>query len=126
MEYTVSHIFIITVPVIATILYLLSKGLLIILAICCLFFIPFFLLIYNSSNRKETLSIVKDNREIYFNLSDDLLFSVKLSKEESLSELIEKIMVREIITLKDMVDNIDFINFRDDRLHRELNRLVQN
>ena len=126
MEYTISHIFIIIVPIITTIFYLLSKGLLIISAIGGGFFALFSLSIYHNWDRKETLNIIRSDREVYFNLSDDLLFSVEFSKEQSLSELVEYVISKEMITLKDMVDTINFINFRDDKLHRKLNRLVQN
>jgi len=126
MEYTISHIFIIIVPIITVILYLLSKGLLIISTLSGTFFIFFILFIYNNLDRKETLNIIRSEGKLYFNLSDDQLFAIKLSDEESLSELIENTVKKEIATIKDMVDNINFINFRDDRLQRELNRLVQN
>jgi hypothetical protein len=126
MEYTISHIFIIIIPIIITLFYLLSKGILIISILASILFILFTLFVYNNLDRKETLNIIKSNGEIYFNLSDDLLFSVKLSDEESLSELIEYIISKEMITIKDTVDSINFINFRDDKLHKKLNRLVQN
>jgi len=126
MEYTISHIFIIIVPIITTIFYLLSKGLFLISACSSGFLILFALFIYNNWDRKETLNIIRSDKKVHFNLSDDPLFSVELSNEQSLSELIEYIVSKEMITLHDMVDNINFINFKDDKLHRKLNRLVQN
>lgn len=126
MEHSVSYIFIIIVPLITVILYLLSNGLLILSVIASGFFILFTIYIYNNLGRKETLYIIRTKDRIYFNLSDDQLFSVVLSDKQSLSELIEDTISNEMVTLKDMVDNINFINFKDDKLHRELNRLVQN
>ncbi len=126
MEHSVSYIFIIIVPIMTAILYLLSKGLLVISTISCGIFILFILYIFNNLDRKETLYIIRSDKRVYFNLSDDQLFSIVFSDEESLPKLIEKTISNEIATLKDIVDNINFINFRDDRLHRELNRLIQN
>ena len=126
MEHSVSYIFIIIVPIISTILYLLSKGMLIISAIGFGSLILFTIYIYNNLDRKETLYIIRSDGRVYFNLSDDQLFSVRFSDEESLPKLIENIVSNEIVTLKDLIDNINFINFKDDKLHRELNRLIQN
>ena len=126
MEHTVSYIFITIVPIMTTILYLLSEGLLVITTVAGGLLMLFTLYIYVNLNRKETLNIIRGDGEIYFNLSGDELFWVKLSDNHSLSETITKTIQNEIVTLKEMVDNIDFINFKDDILHRELNKLVQN
>lgn len=126
MEHSVSYIFIIIVPIMSAILYLLSKGMLIISAIGFGSLILFAIYLYNNLDRKETLYIIRSDGRVYFNLSDDQLFSVVFSDEESLPKLIENIVSNEIATLKDLVDNINLINFKDDKLHRELNRLIQN
>jgi len=126
MEHSVSYIFIIIVPIMSAILYLLSKGMLIISAIGFGSLILFAIYIYNNLDRKETLYTIRSDGRVYFNLSDDQLFSVGFSDEESLPKLIENIVSNEIATLKDLVDNINLINFKDDKLHRELNRLIQN
>jgi len=126
MEHSVSYIFIIIVPIMSAILYLLSKGMLIISAIGFGSLILFAIYLYNNLDRKETLYIIRSDGRVYFNLSDDQLFSVGFSDEESLPKLIENIVSNEIATLKDLVDNINLINFKDDKLHRELNRLIQN
>jgi hypothetical protein len=109
-----------------TILYLLSEGLLIISIIAGVFFMLFILYIYVNLKRKETLNIIRGDDGVYFNLSDDELFWVKLSDKHSLSETITKVIQNEMGTLRDLVDSIDFINFKDDTLHRELNKLVGN
>jgi len=120
MEYDINHIFIITIPLITILLYLVSKGLLTITTIVGLFAIS----IYNNRDRKERLNIIKDRDRLYFLLSDDELFSVKLSKDASLSEILPNIILREMATIELMVDRIDFINFRDDKLNKELNSLI--
>lgn len=126
MEHTISYIFIIVVPIITTMLYLLSEGLLIISTIAGGFFLLFALYVYINLKSKETLNIIRADDGIYFNLSDDQLFWVKLSDKQSLSETITKAMQNEMGTLKDMVDHVDFINFKDDILHQKLNKLVGN
>ena len=122
MEYYINHIFIIAIPLITILLYLVSKGLLTITTIVGLFAIA----IYNNRNRKECLNIIKDRDRLYFHLSDDELFSVKLSKDDSLSEVLPNIILSEMATIELMVDRIDFINFRDDKLNKELNSLISN
>jgi len=122
MEYDINHIFIIAIPLIMILLYLVSKGLLTITTIVGLFAIA----IYNNRNRKESLNIIKDRDRLYFLLSDDELFSVKLSNDDSLSEILPKIILSEMATIELMVDKIDFINFRDDKLNKELNSLIPN
>jgi len=122
MEYDINHIFIVTIPLIMILLYLVSKGLLTITTIVGLFTIA----IYNNRNRKECLNIIKDRDRLYFLLSDDELFSIKLSKDDSLSEVLPNIILREMATIELMVDRINFINFRDDKLNKELNSLIPN
>jgi len=122
MEYDINHIFIIAIPLITILLYLISKGLLTITTIVGLFTVS----IYNNRHRKESLNIIKDRDRLYFLLSDDELFSVKLSKDDSLSEILPNIILREMATIELMVDRIYFINFRDDKLNKELNSLITN
>jgi hypothetical protein len=106
-------------------LYLVSKGLLIVTIISSSVFTLFFVYIYNNFNRKERLNIIKDKDTIYFHLSDDYLFSIKLSKEDKLSDILLNTVKNEMVTIKSMVNRIDFINFRDDRLQRKLNDLIE-
>lgn len=117
-------IFIVVIPVISLIFFLLAKGLFWMATFGFLFFTFISIYIYNNSDRKETLHIFKDNEKLYFYLSDDQLFVVRFSKEEPLSEVIKQSLLREMLTIESMVNQIDFMNFRDDRLHRELNELV--
>ncbi|MCK4441129.1 MAG: hypothetical protein KAU90_03935 [Sulfurovaceae bacterium] len=124
MEYDINHVFIITVSVITILLYLISKSLLIIAIIVSSIVLLFSLYIYNSMNRKESLNIIKNRDRLYFYLSDDELFSVKLSKDDLLSEVLSNIILIEMPTIELMVDRIDFVNFKDDKLNKELNLLI--
>jgi len=126
MEYDINHIFIITIPLITILLYLISKSLLIITIISGTIVSVLILYIYNSLNRKESLNIIKNRDRVYFYLSDDELFSVKLSKDDLLSEVLLNIILKEMPTIELMVDRIDFINFKDDKLNEKLNSLIAN
>ncbi len=126
MEYDINHIFIITIPLITILLYLISKSLLIITIISSTIVSVLILYIYNSLNRKESLNIIKNRDRVYFYLSDDELFSVKLSKDDLLSEVLSNIILKEMPTIELMVDRIDFINFKDDKLNEKLNSLIAN
>jgi len=124
MEYEINHIFIIAIPLITILLYLISKGLLLLIAIVSFFVGLFTIYIYNSMNSKEILSVIKNRDRVYFYLSDDELFSIKLLKDDLLSEVLPNIILREMATIELMVDRIDFVNFRDDKLNKELNSLI--
>jgi len=126
MEYDINHIFIITIPLITILLYLISKSLLIITIISSAIVLLLILYIYNSLNRKESLNIIKNRDRVYFYLSDDELFSVKLLKDDLLSEVLSNTILKEMPTIELMVDRIDFINFKDDKLNEKLNSLILN
>lgn len=120
-----SHIFIITTPLIKALLYLTIENLLTITILGIIFLTLFIYYIYSSINRRESLNIIKDNNIIYFNLSDDELFSIKIDDNETLSDALLNAINEELTTIKDIVDRVDFINFRDDKLYRELNEFIQ-
>ena len=120
-----SHIFIITTPLIKTLLYLTVHNLLIITILGGTLLTLFIYYIYSSINRRESLNIIKDNNIIYFNLSDDELFSIKIDDNETLSDALLNAIKEEFTTIKDIVDRVYFINFRDDKLYRELNEFIQ-
>ncbi len=120
-----SHIFIITTPLIKALLYLTIENLLTITILEIIFLTLFIYYIYSSINRRESLNIIKDNNIIYFNLSDDELFSIKIDDNEILSDALLNAIKEEFNTIKDIVDRVDFINFRDDKLYRELNEFIQ-
>ncbi len=120
-----SHIFIITTPLIKSLLYLIVENLLTITILAVTILTIFIYYIYSSINRRESLNIIKDNNIIYFNLSDDELFSIKIDDNETLSEALFNAIKREFDTLKDIIDRVNFINFKDDKLYKELNEFIQ-
>jgi len=120
-----NHIFIITTPLIITILYLITENLLIITIMSTAIFTLVFLYIYNNLNRKESLNIIKSCNRIYFHLSDDELFSIKIPKDKAFSDVLIDTILREMATIKELVDSVDFINFRDDKLHKKLNEIIR-
>jgi len=75
----------------------------------------------NNHDRKENLNIIRDENRLYFYLSDDLLFSVELPQNKSLTETLRNVVNKEIITFKNMTRQICFINFKEDSLLQELN-----
>jgi hypothetical protein len=75
----------------------------------------------NTHNRRENLNIIRDENKLYFYLSDDLLFSVDLSANRSISETLREAIDREIATIKTITRKICFINFKEDALLDELN-----
>ena len=120
-----NHIFIITTPLIITILYLITENLLIITIMSTAIFTLVLLYIYNNLNRKESLNIIKSCNRIYFHLSDDELFSIKIPKDKAFSDVLIDTILREMATIKELVDSVDFINFRDDKLHKKLNEIIR-
>jgi len=75
----------------------------------------------NNHDRKENLNIIRDENRLYFYLSDDLLFSVELPQNKSLTETLRTVVNKEILTFKNMTRQICFINFKEDTLLQELN-----
>ena len=75
----------------------------------------------NNKNRKENLNIIRDENKLYFYLSDDLVFSVSLSRNKSITETLRHSIQKEMSTIHDITRKICFINFKDDALLKELN-----
>jgi hypothetical protein len=124
MEQNIDYLFIIAIPVIILILYLINKGL-VIFTIIGGFFILSLLYIYHSKDRKERLNIIKDKEMLYFHLSDDLLFFVQIDDEERFNEILREIIYNEMATIKEIVYKIEFVNFKNDKLNQELNSLIK-
>lgn len=78
----------------------------------------------NTSNRKENLNIIRDEKKLYFYLSDDLLFSIELPQNSSLAETIRNVIQEEMSTIKNITRKVCFINFKDDLLLKELNQYL--
>jgi len=84
----------------------------------------FYLSQKNNLNRKENLNIIRDEDKLYFYLSDDLLYTVDLLGNQSITETLKSAIEREMSTIKDMARKICFINFKDDHLLNELNHTL--
>lgn len=84
----------------------------------------FYILQKNTLNRKENLNIIRDENKLYFYLSDDLLYTVDLLRNQSITETLKASIDSEMSTIKDMARKICFINFRDDHLLYELNHTL--
>jgi len=78
----------------------------------------------NNKHRKENLNIIRDEDKLYFYLSDDLLFSVDLPHNQSITEILRESINNEITTIKNITRKICFINFKEDALLEELNRTI--
>ena len=118
--------FIITIPIIMLALYLVSVNLLIVSVVgSFIVIVTLFYAVCNQS-RKETLNIVRSGERLHFALSDDRLFSVELKDDVELSDLLHHIIERERDTFKEVVEHINFVNFKNDALQKQLNdRLKQ-
>jgi len=126
MNYDISYIFIINSLFIAVLMYFSTKGVTLFLTVITGVVLGLFTLyIYNSLHRKEILNIIKDNNTLYFHLSDDYLFSINISQEDNLSDILVETIRSEMATIKLMVNKIYFINFKDDRLEQKLNALIE-
>ena len=79
----------------------------------------------NNLNRKENLNIIRDEEKLYFYLSDDLLFSVDLVHNKTLTETVRESIKNEMNTLKNITRKICFINFSNQPLLEELNLSFQ-
>ena len=75
----------------------------------------------NNRGRRENLNIIRDENKLYFYISDDLLFSVDLLRNKSFAQTLRDSIKREMSTLNTITRKVCFINFKDDKLLRELN-----
>ncbi len=119
-----------TILFITTMLTLIIYGLLNNIIFSLLIFligvIFFYISRINNMDRRENLNVIRDENKLYFYLTDDLLFSVELSHEQSVSDILRETIYRELSSLKDIIRKICFINFREDKLLAELNHSIIN
>ena len=125
METNINILFLITVPIITIILYLISENLLITAIIGGILLVLSIAYVVRNKSRKEMLNIIQSGKTLYFNLSDDQLFSIELEHEDRLRELLFDVIRKEEATIKDMVYYINFVNFKNDALQKELIELIQ-
>ncbi len=104
--------------------YLLSGSLLIYLATLLIAGVLLYFSKVNNQTRKENLNIIRYENKLYFYLSDDLLFSVNLSRNKNTTETLRKAIRREMSTIHNITRKICFINFKDDALLKEVNSLL--
>jgi len=105
--------------------YQFAGSMLIYLATLFVGAILLFLIQLNNKDRRENLNIIRDENKLYFYLSDDLLFSVNLSRNKSFKETVRESIKKEMSTIKNITRKICFINFKDDKLLNELNSSLQ-
>jgi len=125
MDQNISYLFYITIPVIDIILYVVHEEWLweiIVVSLLILFVVRYVSVMHS---QKETLNIIQGDEVLYFTLSDDLLFSVQIGKDQKRNELLREVIEKEIVVMRDIVHRIDFVNFKNDRLQRELNALIK-
>ena len=116
-------LFIITLGAIAS--YVLSGSLLIYVLALLLGGTVLYFRKINTKNRKENLNIIRDENKLYFYLSDDLLFSVDLLRNKSITETLRTSIKKEMSTIHNITRKICFINFKDDDLLKELNSSLE-
>jgi len=80
--------------------------------------------IINTRDRKEPLSVLLDDNQLHFMLSDDNFLDVPLKKEQNISEVITNTVKNEMATIKQMVDRIYLVNIKDEQLQNQLNNMI--
>ncbi len=80
----------------------------------------------SSSQREDILSVVKHDDRVYFNISDDIFFSVDMVKNSKFDEsTISKIEER-VSSVRDVITRVEFVNFYDENLYMRLINLIGN
>ncbi len=104
--------------------YLFTKHLLVALLLLILGGLFWYLSKTNNQQRKENLNIIKKENELQFYLSDDIFFSMEIPKEKNFAKTIRNVVEKEIACLETTVRSINFINFTNKPLERELNEFL--
>lgn len=118
-------LFVLIVGLGGTISYLISGSLIVSTITLLLGSVFLYFSRMNNAHRRENLNIIKNEEKLYFYLSDDILFTIDLPQHKNLAEVVKTSVQNEMITLKDIVREICFINFKNERLKKELNALIQ-
>jgi len=119
-----SHIFIVPIVLLNALYFLITKDILIEIVISLIFMVFILMYIRNSLTRKDTLNIIKHNNKVYFNLSDDIFFSIDMVKNDILDEITLSDIEKRILTVKEIISKVEFINFYDEQLYNRLNSLI--
>jgi hypothetical protein len=116
-----SFIILFTTTILGLITYGLLNNIQFSLLVLLLGMLFFYISKRNTLDRKENLNIIRDEKKLYFYLSDDLLFSVNLAHNQSIAETLREAINRETASIRNITRKICFINFREDKLLDELN-----
>jgi len=116
-----SFIILFTTTILGLITYGLLNNIQFSLFVLLMGIIFFYISKRNTLERKENLNIIRDERKLYFYLSDDLLFSVNLVHNKPIAEILRETIHKETASIRDITRKICFINFREDKLLNELN-----
>ncbi|RUM71014.1 MAG: hypothetical protein DSZ07_01385 [Sulfurovum sp.] len=116
-----SFIILFTTTILGLITYGLLNNIQLSLFILVMGIIFFYISKRNTLHRKENLNIIRDERKLYFYLSDDLLFSVNLVHDKPISDILRETINKEIASIRNITRKICFINFKEDKLLNELN-----
>jgi len=119
-----SHIFIVPIILINSLYFLMTKEILIETALILIFIAFVLIYIRNNLTRKDTLNIIKYENRVYFNLSDDIFFSIDIVKNDILDEITLLAIEKKILTVKEIISRVEFINFYDEQLYNRLNSLI--
>ena len=119
-----SHIFIVPIILINSLYFLMTKEILIETALILIFITFVLIYIRNNLTRKDTLNIIKYENRVYFNLSDDIFFSIDIVKNDILDEITLLAIEKKILTVKEIISRVEFINFYDEQLYNRLNSLI--
>jgi hypothetical protein len=84
----------------------------------------FYIIGINNQNKRESLNIRKNNNEFSFYLSDDLLYKIEISKDKKFYEKFSFLIEYETSMLEDIIDKVNFINFKNDLLLNKANRYL--
>ena len=116
-----SFIILFTTTILGLITYGLLNNIQFSLFVLVMGIIFFYISKRNTLERKENLNIIRDERKLYFYLSDDLLFSVNLVHDKPISDILRETINKEIASIRNITRKICFINFKEDKLLNELN-----
>jgi len=120
-----SHIFIVPVVLLNSLYFIMAEEIANILTLALLIFGVYIIIYIRSSlRRKDILNIVKYNNRVYFNLSDDIFFSVEIMKNSVFDEVTLLTIEKKVLTVKEVISRVEFINFYDENLYNRLNSLL--
>ncbi len=73
-----------------------------------------FIMYMKNIERKEILTIVKDNNKLNFLLSGDLYLKAEIPNDEDLNNFIQMILKNRAFELSNLVERVEFLNIEID------------